>query len=278
MAPILLNTIPESASGYTLKTYKGERFSLPLHQHEKYEFTWIVKGEGTRIIGDNISSFVKDDILLLGPKLPHQWQSEPNLCREVEAISLFIEKDYLGHQFWKNPSTRHLTQILNLTSRGLIIHNNLKTKLMQLFKMLKTASQGRGMIIVLDMLQSISESNDFEPLCSPGYCIPVNVDSSGIGKVTDYILQHIQEKLSVSELSEIACMHPNSLSREFRRMTGFSIVEYINKIRIGNAVRYLRETNATVLDICYRCGFQNLSNFNRQFKKVMGCSPSRYRK
>ena len=251
---------------------------MPLHQHEKYEFTWIIKGEGTRIIGDNISSFVKDDVLLLGPKLPHQWQSEPELCREAEAISLFVEKDYLGHEFWKRHTTRHISQVRNLTSRGLIINNKLKDRIIQLFKNLKTASEGRGMILILDMLQSISESNDFELLCSPGYCMPVNVDSSGIGKVTDYILQNIQEKLSIRELSDIACMHPNSLSREFKKMTGFSIVEYINKIRIGNAARYLSETNSTVLDICYKCGFQNLSNFNRQFKKVMNCTPSNYRK
>jgi len=95
--------------------------------------------------------------------------------------------------------------------------------------------------------------------------------------VEEYINLHYTEEIRLSQLAELTDMTPVSFSRFFKLRTGKSLSDYIIDIRLGHATRQLVDSTKTVAEICYECGFNNLSNFNRIFKKKKGCSPKEFR-
>jgi len=279
MKPLLINTTPQLQSGYSIKTYDQSLFALPYHMHERFEITWIREGVGSRIIGDNISFFESGDVLLLGPMLPHQWQSSPlDGNQRAKSISLFFETTFPSRDFWTLEDCKPMYDILQLSHRGLHLKGSLKKSIPRKLQKLMRLSGARALILLLEILQDISEQQEYDILASEGYVCRKNLDTDRINKITNYIFENMEQKITLESLGEMVNLHPNSLAREFKKATGFSIIEYINKVRIGKATRLLTETNKTIIDICYECGFQNLSHFNRYFKKTKNCTPSLYRK
>jgi AraC-like DNA-binding protein len=279
MEPFLIDTTPQFQSSYFVKRYEDRTFSLPYHMHDKYEITWIKEGQGSRIVGDNVSFFKKNDVLVLGPMLPHQWQSSSITEKEVaKSISLFFKPEFPSKDFWFQEETKDMKELLTLSSKGLYLEGNLKKNIIKRIKELSVVSGAKGMLLVLEIIQIISDTNEYQTLASEGYINRKNLDTNRINKITNYIFDNLENKITLKLLSEIVNLHPNSLSREFKRATGFSIVDYINKVRIGRTTRLLTETSKPIVDICYECGFQNLSHFNRYFKKVKNCTPTTYRK
>lgn len=246
--------------------------------HEKYEVTWIVEGQGTRIIGDSVAEFSAGDVLVLGPGLPHQWQSlELRKEERAKALTLFIEKDFPSQDFWRSEAAKYLAFIRSLSHKGLALNGLLKKKVIEALQNLRTQSEGKGMLTILNMLQDIYETEEYHVVCSESYSFQTNINSGRIGVVTDYIMRHLDEKIGVVDLANLVHLHPNSLSREFKSATGFSVIDYINKLRISKACKLLIGTSKSVLEICYECGFHNLSNFNRQFKKICKKSPTEFK-
>ncbi|TLX78122.1 helix-turn-helix domain-containing protein [Labilibacter sediminis] len=279
MKPFLIDTTPQLQKGYSVKPFNAVAFALPYHMHDRYEITWIMEGHGTRIIGDNVSSFKSGDILILGPMLPHQWQSSTvNKNERAQSVSIFFNAEFPSKDFWFQNEMRAMKEVIDLSTRGLHLKGKLNKSIARKIKKLSNISGARGVLLILEMLQDISESDQYEILASEGYKCRKNLDTDRINKITNYIFENIEQKISLPILSEMVNLHPNSLAREFKRATGFSVVDYINNVRIGKATRLLTETSKTILDICYECGFQNLSHFNRYFKKVKNTTPSLYRK
>lgn len=247
--------------------------------HHRFEMTLIVKGEGTRMIGDKVDYFKSGDLILLAPLLPHLWQSQAITPGEsVKSISLFFEESFPSKDFQQLTELNAIKEILVLAERGLIFHGDLKKKIVKKLRKLTKQEGLRAILLLLEILQDIAESKDYSILCSEGYSLRKNLDSTRIGKITNYIYENINEPITVDQIAEMGNMHPGSISREFKKSTGYSLIEFINKVRIGNASRLLTETDKPILDICFEVGFQNLSHFNRYFKKVRECTPSEFRK
>ncbi len=279
MKPLLINTTPDSISGYQIKSYDETHFHLPYHMHDKYEITWIEEGTGSRIIGDHISIFKENDVIILGPMLPHQWQNlSINQNSSAKSISLFFKIDFPSKDFWNQECVKPIKKMLELSHKGLLLKGKTQKKITSKLQNLTSLSFPRGMLMVLEILQDIAESDNYEILASDGYISRKNLDTDRISTITNFISENLDQKITLELLSDLVHLHPNSLNREFKRATGFSVIKYINKVRIGKATRLLTETNMPIIDICYICGFQNISYFNRYFKKNYNCTPSNYRK
>jgi len=278
MEPFLINTTPQFQSGYTVKNYNDKTFALPYHMHNQYEITLIKAGQGSRIIGDNVSFFKSGDILILGPMLPHQWQSSSITNNEqAQSISLFFKSDFPSKDFWLQEETRSIQKILELSTKGIHLQGKLRKTIATKLKKLSVLTGVRGLLLVLEILQDIAESSEYKILASEAYICRKNLDTDRINKITNYIFENLEQKISLDSLGSLVNLHPNSLAREFKRATGFSVIDYINKVRIGKASRLLTETSKPIVDICFECGFQNLSHFNRYFKKNKNMTPSNYR-
>ncbi len=279
MKPLLIDTTPQTHSCFTVKFYENTSFSLPYHMHNRFELTLIQEGEGTRIIGDQVDFFKSGDLLMLSPMLPHQWQSTSlNEVYIVKAITLFFDPDFPSIDFWRLKEAIGIRQVLINSQRGIKLKGSLLKEVTLLLENTVNIEGFDGIMLIFKILQTIAKSDKYELLASEGYEHKKTMDTGRINQIINHILDNLHTKISLNQLAELVYLHPGSLSREFKKTTGFSLVEYINKVRIGKASRLLTESDKQITDICYECGFRNLSNFNRIFRKVHGITPSVFRK
>jgi AraC-like DNA-binding protein len=276
--PIIVNTAPQSNQIITVKRYIGDSFPLPFHMHKKYELTLIVAGSGTRIIGDNIDRFESGDVVFTAPMIPHQWQT-PSLVNnsQVEAISIFFDEHFPTPDFQKLPEFQNILQLLEQSKKGILLKGSLKSRIAENIPKLESMENMQLLMNIFGFLIDIAESQEYELLSSEHYIINHNFDTDRISVISNYINKHIDKKINISDLASLVNLHPGSLSCEFRKLTGYTIVEYINRIRIGMATRLLDQSNQAIINIAFECGFQNLSHFNRVFKRIKMLTPSEYR-
>ena len=276
--PVLIDTAPQLNRIATIKNYEGKQFPLPFHMHEKYEITLIVNGAGTRIIGDNIDTFNAGDVVILAPMLPHQWKSSPlDSTRNVKATTIFLDEHFPTADFQKLQEYQEVHRFLTLAKRGIQLTGNLKKYIAEKITKLDGVENMELILSIFTMLNEIIHSEEYFPISNEHYIINQNFDTGRISIITEYINQNLYKNIGIAELASLVCLHPNSLSRIFKQSTGYSIIEYVNRIRIAMACKLLDETNETIVNIGFKCGFQNPSYFNRIFKKIKKTTPSKYR-
>lgn len=170
-----------------------------------------------------------------------------------------------------------IRDMLANASRGILFSEKITR---QIAPQLKELSQKNGMeafITLISVLHILSVSENQRLLCSVGMNTSDFANSDRIKKVCGYIEQNFQEKIKVKDVAEILNMTETTLSRMMKQRTGRSFVDFLNDYRIGFASRWLNETNQTIAEIAFRCGFYNISNFNRIFRKSKGYTPGQYR-
>lgn len=278
MKSLLIHTTPQQRALYAVKRHEGEVFPLPFHAHERFELTCILKGAGTRIIGDKVAPYKSGDIVLLAPHTPHQWQTELRNKATVLAISVFFSEHFPTKDFQNLPEFKAIADLLELAKFGIELKGNLRKNIAEKMQQLSPDYSLRQLVAILKILDEIALSGEYNVLLDKGFAIQRQQDKERITDLVKYIRTHISQKITVAELAEKACMHPGSVNRFFKKSTGFTLVEYINLTRIGLACQLLTETHRPILDIALECGFNNLSNFNRIFKRTKGTTPTNYRK
>lgn len=275
MESLLINTTPQQINLYSIKKHEGEAFPLPFHMHERYELTYIIKGQGTRIIGDNVKQYEDGDIVLMAPFTSHHWQS--NLSA-ASAITIFFSKEFPSKDFQKLPEFQVISQLLETAKYGIELKGKVRQSIATQIAQLTNEYSLQQIIRFLSLLNEIGTSGEYNILMDKGFTISKKQDRERITNIVNHISTNITRKITIKELATIACMHEGSITRFFKQSTGFALVEYINLMRIGLACQILSGTNKTILDVSFECGFPNLSHFNRYFKRIKNCTPSEYRK
>jgi AraC-like DNA-binding protein len=268
----------ELQENYSVKVYELKHFILPYHQHNSYELTLILKGSGTRIIGDCIDNYSPDDLILMGPFLPHVWKSDDKVAGlGVKSITIKLSEQFPVNGFFDLPEMVQIKAVLHQQiSRGILLHGKLQKKIKQKVINLLQQSYPKQLLTILDILQSIAESTEYSTLASEGFLINKNYDYSKLSIITSYIFGNLGGTILLEDLADLVNMHPSAVGRYFKKNTGYSPVDYINRIRIGYVCRLLINDNLTISRACFDAGFNNLSHFNRIFKKLKGITPSEY--
>lgn len=278
MQSILINTTPQQKQLYAVKWHRGEAFPLPFHMHERYELTCILKGKGTRIIGDHVSQYENGDVVLLAPHTPHQWQSSGIEKEVVSAITVFISPEFPSKDFHRLPEFQSVAELLESSKFGVELKGELRKEIAQQIGQLSGNNNLGELLQILAILNRISESGQYKTLMNKGFSVTKKQDQEKTNALVLYIRQHISEKITIDQLAEVAFLHPGSVNRFFKKSTGFSLIEYINLMRVGLACELLSAKQKTILDISLECGFANQSNFNRIFKRIKKVTPREYRK
>jgi len=248
------------------------------HQHEEIQVSFIAEGEGTLVVGDTINYYKKGDVLAIGSNLPHVFKSDSSLNRTSEMLTLFFSKDAFGKAFYELEELRELKSFFKKADYGFKVSTKSQT-LETLFLQLAESSKLQRFIILLEILKTLSKSRT-QPLSSFIYDKKYT-DSEGkrMRDVLDFTMQHYHQQISLDDVSQVSAMTKNAFCKYFKKRTNKSYFTFLNELRVENACKLLiSEKELSIADIAEKSGFNNISNFNRQFKTIRQMSPSEFRK
>lgn len=255
-------------------------FSYPLHQHKAIELNFLEHAEGARrLVGDSIEDVGIYDLTLIGSGLMHAWQQNRCLMDNVHEITIQIPADLLSEDLLSHNDFSSINTLLRNAHNGITFGQNAIHKVYDNLYMLARMQPGfHSFLKVLSILYDLSTTDDYHILSNSAFThCPTDSDNERIHKVTQYIETHFRSNITLEKLSRLADMTPTSFSRFFSNHTGRTLSDYLTSIRIGHATHLLLTSDMGVAEICYDCGFNTISHFNRTFKKLKKCSPSQFR-
>ena len=255
-------------------------FSYPLHRHDEMELNFVENCDGARrIVGDSIEVLGKYDLVLVGSGLEHTWDQYDCQSQSIHEITIQFPVDLLGDQFLQKNQLSSLRAMFENAKRGIAFE---LPAIMGLYGKITRITQAQPgfyrMLGLLEVLYELSLQENYHLLASKSFANVKNApESIRVREVEEYIDKNYKQEIRLKTLSTIAGMTPAAFSRYFRMRTGKTVSDYMIDIRLGHAARLLVDSPNSVADICYLCGFNNISNFNRIFKKKKGCSPTAFR-
>ena len=255
-------------------------FTYPIHCHKECELNFVEHGEGLkRIVGDSVEAVPEYDLVLItSPDLEHCWEQGECRSPDIREVTIQFSSHFFDSLINTNQFDR-VKEMLNRAKNGLCFP---VSAIMKVYSLLDTLSEKKGFYAVMDFLTLLYELSFFvdksRTLSSSSFAkIEVQSNSRRIQNVQRYISDHYQEEIRLNQLAEMVGMTGVAFSRFFKLRTGKNLSDYIIDIRLGYAVRMLVDSTMSVAEICYECGFNNLSNFNRIFRKKKDCSPKEFR-
>jgi len=250
------------------------------HFHPEYEVHVITASSGKFFVGDFIGDFGPGNLVLTGPNLPHNWVSNLGAGEHVDARDLVLQfsRPFADRMLGAIPELSPLQDLLEGAARGLQFSDALGRSIIPLMQDLAQASGARRVVLMMSVLEQLASCRERKPLAGPGYDLDAQRHmSSTINQVLSCIRQNLGGNLRESDVAELAGMSVSSFTRFFKRHTGCTFIQYQNGLRLNEACELLMCTELSVTEVCYRVGFNNLSNFNRQFLAHKGMPPSRFR-
>lgn len=268
---------------YLVHTYNDVDLNYPIHYHsEEYELCMHIGCKGTRIIGDHISNFDGLDIVFMSPKLPHCWHEDnggEGYGENAKVVVINFNKKFIGQELLNSTEFINIKTLFKKANRGLEIQGATKAYLEEDILKLETLTGIEQYIHLLKILNRIANSVECKPLSSPAYVYTERKSPPNdvFEEVHQYILDNYKRKMKISEVAAIVSLSESAFSHYFKKRTFKSFSQFVNELRVGYASRLLIETDKTISEAAFESGFNNLSNFNRIFKKIKACSPKVYR-
>ena len=252
------------------------------HYHKQYELIYTSKSYGIRFVGDNVAQFFPGDLVLVGAFLPHLWRNDPSYYQEdseknVKTVVLKFTLDFLGEGTFENPAFSKIKNLLKESTFGLCFGKEVSESLHEELMELIDLNPADKLIKTLSLLSKLSGTEDKVLLSSTDMRQYATEPSLRIDAVIKYISDNYSGPISLDDVASIACMTTNSFCRFFKKMTNKSFTEFLNEVRIRNASRLLLQEDYTMSEVCYKAGYNSITNFYRQFKKIMGTTPKDYR-
>lgn len=260
-------------------------FGTTWHYHPELELHYIIKGEGIRFIGNNISNFSAGEIILLGENLPHTWRCreeyfQPESGLNVEAIVIQFRPDCLGEHFLNLPEAHLIPQLYEKAKTGIVLKGKTRERLASLMREAVKATDLDRIIQLLNILKLLAETEEVTHIALPKQFLPESNEYATLrlNKVCSYTLSNYKKEISLEEVSSISNLSITSFCRYFKMMTKMTYYNFLTQIRISQACRLLIDDNYPTNVVCFECGFNNVSNFYRHFKRITGLTPLEYKR
>lgn len=253
------------------------------HYHKEYELIYNIENSGTRFIGDSIRRFENRDLVLVGPNIPHYWQSDDqyfvgDLDKKAKIAIVQFEENFLGGEFLNIPEANGIKNLFKRASQGIQIRGKDVFKIGDKIMQITQESGWKRLNLLIEVLSLMSEAEDYVLLASQGFSEAHQFDhEERISTIFHYIIKNYHQDISLSEAAEMANMNTTAFCRYLKKTTTKTFSQILNEIRIGFACKNLINSELLISQIAYDCGYMNIPYFNRQFRAIKNVSPQEYR-
>lgn len=277
--PTLKKITPDFGSSITAiqKTKKRKRSKAFWHFHPELELVYVNKGKGRRHIGNHLSYFNNSQLILIGSNLPHNGFVDRLTSKGKETLVQF-HPEFLGDLFNKLPEMKNIVQLIERAKKGILFKVEIKQIVGPKIEKLPKYEGIKRVTKLLEILELLALTDNYVLLNENGYMLETQPqDSNKIDKIFKYVNKNYQEHITLDEISSHVSLTVPAFCRYFKKVTGKTFTQFVNECRIFYATKLLTESQSSITDICFECGFNNFSHFNKVFNEVIGKSASKYR-
>lgn len=264
---------------FTLFSRVKKKFDFPLHYHEEYELNLILNAAGAkRIVGDHIEVIEDVELVLVGPNLYHAWFTHKCQSEQITELTIQFHKDLFEDRLLRRNQLSFIKTMFDKAQRGILFSPDTIARLRPRLLQLEQKNGFDSVLELFSILHDLSTSRNMRTLSdSSSDNEQFNYNSRRIEKVFEYMNANYSRPVTLTEVAKVANMPEASFSRFIKKRIGSTFIDSLNEIRLGHATRMLIDTTHNVAEVAYKCGFNNISNFNRTFKKRKGCTPKEFR-
>lgn len=283
MKPVFTKIQEESQMGvFAMRVIDLPYFSTEFHFHKECQLVYVVESAGRRIIGDSVENFDNDELILLGPDIPHVWHNDSSYFsrdnyQHARSVALFIEPDKLLTAMAQFGLGRQTELLLKKSKRGMMFSGQAKKSLKKLLLDMTEQTPFTQLISFMRILDILTRTREYELLASQGYVNTYQAkDNDRIDMVFKHVFEHFRKDIQLEDVSRLVNMNKQAFCRYFKSRTQKTFVQFVNEVRVGHACKLLAEGDLAISGLAYECGFNSLSNFNRFFREIKHMTPREY--
>ncbi len=277
--PAFESIIPSFGHSYTYNMYNetmGNK-NNGWHYHPEIELVYINGGSGKRQIGSHISYFRDGDLILIGSNLPHCGFTDKATGNTAETV-IQMKPDFLGNDFFHIPEMANIQKLLKMCKSGIAFSGKTKRKVGEKMEVMEYQTDFQQLLSILNILNELSLSKEYHVLNAEGFSLQTEIkDNDRINIVFNHVKLNFKEDISLDTIADMVSMTVPSFCRYFKKITNKTFVQFVNEYRLVHASKLLAEQTMNITEVCYECGFNNFSHFNKSFKAFTGQNPSEYR-
>ena len=265
---------------FTIFSRVKSQFNFPLHYHEEFELNLILNAKGAkRIVGDHIDQVEDIELVLVGPNLCHAWFTHQCKSKEIKEITIQWHKDLLDEKLLRRNQLSFIRKMFDLSVKGILFSKEAAQTISPRILSLSQKSGFDSVIALINILHDLSTSRNMRTLSEASFNseFQLSFNSRRIEKAFEYMNKNYDKPITLKDIARLVNMTEVSFSRFIKKRTGITFIDSLNEIRLGHASRILIDTTKSIAEVSYNCGFNNISNFNRLFKKKKGCTPKEFR-
>ena len=264
---------------FTIFSREKKEFTFPLHYHEELELNLIMNAKGARrIVGDHIDTIDDLELVLVGPNLYHSWFTHQCASEEIREVTIQWHKDLLEDKMLRRNQLSFIRSMMEQSQKGILFSRETTQALAPRILSLNQKNGFDSVLELLSILHDLSISRDMRTLSDASFTNEhFTYKSRRIEKAFEYMNNNYDKSITLGEVAKLVNMTEVSFSRFIKKRTGNTFIDSLNEIRLGHASRMLIDTTHSIAEISYNCGFNNISNFNRIFKKKKTCTPKEFR-
>ncbi|WP_207434282.1 AraC family transcriptional regulator [Sabulibacter ruber] len=264
---------------FTLFSRVKQEFNFPLHYHEDFELNFIYNAAGAkRVVGDHVEVIDDYELVLVGSNLPHGWFTHQCKDKEIKEITIQFHRDLFDEKFLRRNQLSFIRALLERASKGISFSRETKEAFKPRLEALTQKGGFDSVLELISILHDLSISRNMRTLSNSTFTSDqFNYYSRRIEKAFEYMQTYYDKDVSLADVAKVVNMPEVSFSRFIKKRTGKTFIESLNEIRLGHASRMLIDTTETISEISFKCGFNNLSYFNRIFRRKNGCTPKEFR-
>lgn len=259
---------------------KKKDFDFPIHFHPEYEINFVKNAKGAkRIIGDHIGEIDHYELVMTGPNIYHKWENgKIDKTKEIHEITIQFPLNLFNERFLNKNILKNIRKMFTDSKQGILFSQETAKKLEPKLNLISKKNGFENFLEFLSLINELALSKNKKILTNLSFENQNSVQrSERIEIIYKYIKKNYRNKIKVEEASKLVNMTIISFSRLMKRHTGKTFIEFVNELRLGYATRRLIESNDNISEICFDCGFNNISNFNRIFRKYQNCTPTEFR-